>query len=103
MATAMLNNKNLAQNLWAETLNTSWYIINRVYLRESLNKTAYELWCGKTPNVKYFKVFDSTCYILRDRENLEKFDSKSDEGIFLGYSLNSRAFRVYNLRTSSVQ
>jgi len=34
------------------------------------------------------------CYILNDQEN--KFDAKSDEGIFLGYSTNSRAYRVYN-------
>jgi len=52
--------------------------------------------------VKYFKTFGSKCYILRDRENLGKFDSKSDEGIFLGYSTNSRAYRVFNKRTETV-
>ena len=41
-------------------------------------------------------------YILNDRENLRKFDAKSDEGIFLGYSINSRAYRVYNKRTKMV-
>lgn len=53
--------------------------------------------------MKYFKVFESTCYILRDRENLGKFDSKSDEGIFLGYSTRSKAYRVFNKRTSSMK
>jgi hypothetical protein len=43
-----------------------------------------EIWRGKKPTVKYFRVFGSKCYILRDRENLRKFDPKSDEGIFLG-------------------
>ncbi|XP_022891884.1 uncharacterized protein LOC111406737 [Olea europaea var. sylvestris] len=57
---------------------------------------------GKKPTVKYFRVFGSKCYILRDRENLGKFESKSDEGVFLGYSRNSRAFRVYNSRTHVV-
>jgi hypothetical protein len=52
--------------------------------------------------VKYFKTFGSKCYILRDRENLGKFDTKSDEGIFLGYSTNSRAYRVSNKRTETV-
>jgi hypothetical protein len=52
--------------------------------------------------VKYFKTFGSKCYILRDRENLGKFDTKSDEGIFLGYSTNSRAYRVFNKRTEIV-
>jgi hypothetical protein len=56
----------------------------------------------RNPTVKYFKNFGSKCYILRDRENLGKFDTKSDEGIFLGYSTNSRAYRVFNKRTEIV-
>ncbi|KAM2050957.1 hypothetical protein ACFX16_032634 [Malus domestica] len=52
--------------------------------------------------VKYFKVFGSVCYILRDQEHLAKFDTKSDKGIFLGYSNTSRAYRVYNLRTKII-
>jgi hypothetical protein len=52
--------------------------------------------------MKYFKTFGSKCYILRDRENLGKFDTKSDEGIFLGYSTNSRAYRVFNKRTETM-
>ena len=52
--------------------------------------------------MKYFQVFRSKCYILNDRENLGKFDAKSDKGIFLGYSTSSRAYRVYNKRTKTV-
>ena len=65
-------------------------------------KTAYEIWNGKKPRVKYFRVFRSKCYILNDRENLGKFDAKSDKGIFLGYSTTSRAYRVFNKRTKTV-
>nr|GEU71353.1 hypothetical protein [Tanacetum cinerariifolium] len=35
--------------------------------------------------------------------NLGKFDGKSDEGFFVGYSLSSKAFRVYNTRTKKVE
>ena len=52
--------------------------------------------------VKYFRVFGSDCYILRDQENLEKFYAKSDKGFFLGYTTSSRAYKVYNLRTKTV-
>jgi len=83
-------------------VNTSCHIINRVYLRPEINKTPYEIWRGKKPIVKYFRTFGSKCYILRDRENLRKFDPKSDEGIFLGYSTNSRAYKVFNKRTETV-
>jgi len=47
-------------------------------------------------------VFGSKCYILRDRENLGKFDAKTDERIFLGYSSNSCAYKVFNKRTGTV-
>ena len=73
-----------------------------MYFRPDSKKTPYELWREKKPVVKYFKIFGSNCYILRDRENLEKFDAKSDKGYFLGYSSTSRAYRVYNLRTKTV-
>ena len=65
-------------------------------------KTSYEIWNEKKPKVKYFWVFGSKCFILNDRENLGKFDAKSDEGIFLGYSVNSQAYRVYNKRTKTI-
>ena len=67
-----------------------------------MKKTAYKIWNGKKPKVKYFQVFGSKWYILNDRENLGKFDAKSDEGIFLGYSTSSWAYKVYNKRTKIV-
>jgi hypothetical protein len=98
----MIHSKNLVQHFWGEAVNTARHIFNRVYLRPEINKTPYEIWRGKKPTVKYFRTFGSKCYILHDRENLEKFDPKSDEGIFLGYSTNSRAYRVFNKRTETV-
>ena len=59
-------------------------------------KTPYE------PNVNYFHIFFSTCYILNNHEHLGKFDSKSDIGVFIGYSNSSKAYRVYNMRTQTV-
>jgi len=102
MARVMIHSKNLAQHFWGEAINTACHIINRVYLRPETSETPYEIWRGKKPTVKYFWIFGSKCYILRDRENLGKFDPKSDEGIFLGYSTNSRAYRVYNTRTKTM-
>ena len=52
--------------------------------------------------MKYFRIFGSTCFILKDRENVGKFDSRSDEGIFLGYSSTSKTYRVYNKKTMKV-
>ena len=52
--------------------------------------------------MKYFRIFGSICFILKDRENVGKFDSQSDEVIFLGYSSTSKAYLVYNKRTKKV-
>ena len=52
--------------------------------------------------MKYFKIFGSKCYIYNDRDDVGKFDTRSDEEIFLGYSINSRAYRVFNIRKSTV-
>lgn len=64
--------------------------------------TNYQLWKGHKPNVKYFHVLGSKCHIPNDQEYHQKWDSKFDECIFLGYSTNSRTFQVYNKRTESV-
>ncbi|KAM2204349.1 hypothetical protein ACFX1S_023996 [Malus domestica] len=102
MARVMINASNMAKYFWAEAISTACYTANRVFLRPGTKCTPYELWKGKKPNVSHLRVFGSTCYIYKDRENLAKFDARSDIGIFLGYSLTSKAYRVYNSRTKGV-
>ena len=92
----------MARNLWGEAVKTACHTVNRVYFRPDTKKTPYELWQGRKPNVKYFRIFGSTYFILKDRENVGKFDTRSDERIFLGYSSTSKAYRVYNKRTMKV-
>jgi hypothetical protein len=77
-------------------MNIACYIHNCVTLRSGTTFTLYELWKGRKPTIKYFHVFGSKCYILADREQRRKMDPKGDEEIFLGYSTNSRAYRVFN-------
>ena len=64
MARVMLNNKSMPKSFWREAVNTACYTLNRVYFRPNTKKTPYELWRGKKPVVKYFKVFGSDYYIL---------------------------------------
>ena len=98
-ARVMIHAKKLPYHFWAEAMNTACYIHNRVTIRSGTSVTLYELWKGRKPTVKYFHVFGSKCYILADREQRRKMDPKSDEGIFLGYSTTSKAYRVFNSRT----
>ncbi|KAK2451921.1 putative mitochondrial protein [Trifolium repens] len=101
-ARVMLHAKNIPYHFWAEAMNTACYVHNRVTLRKGTTSTLYELWKDRKPTVKHFHIFGSKCYILADREPRRKLDPKSDEGFFLGYSTNSRAYRVYNTKTQVV-
>ena len=103
MARTMIHESNIAKHFWAEAVNTAFYIQNRIYIRPILNKTPYELWKGRKPNISYFHQFGCTCFILNTKDNLAKFDSKTHKGIFLGYSERSKAFRVYNKETLRVE
>ena len=98
----MLLNKKLPQKFWAEAVSTLCHIGNKIFFRAGTKKTSYEIWREKKPKVKYFWVFGSKCYILNDRKNLGKFDAKSDRWIFLRYSINSWAYKVYNKFTKTV-
>jgi len=103
MARTMLNESNAEYYFWAEAINTSCYILNRVTIRKVLNKTSYELWKNIKFSISYFHIFGCYCYILNNKEKLGKFDPKSDKAIFLGYSTTSKGYRVYNLKTQTVQ
>ncbi|CAL8120822.1 unnamed protein product [Prunus armeniaca] len=94
MARVLLKSAKLADHFWAEAISTACYTSNRVFFRPHTKSTPYEIWKGKKPNVKHLRTFGSKCYIYKDREYLGKFDARSDVGIFLGYSMNSRAYRV---------
>jgi hypothetical protein len=97
----MLIEENVTHIHWKEVVGTHVYTLNRAQIREVANKTPYELWFGHTPTMKYFRIFGRKCYIKRDDE-IGKFDTRSDEGIFLGYSTKSKSYRCFNLRLGKI-
>jgi hypothetical protein len=101
-ARTMLNESKLPDIYWREEMYETMYILNRYQLRVNHDKTPYELWFDRPTSVKHFRVFGSKCYIKRDDDNLGKFDSRSYESIFLGYSSNKKAYIYYNLRLHKI-
>jgi len=99
----MIHENHLAKHFWAEVVNTTCYVQNRIYIKSILEKTAYELFKGRRPNISYFHQFGCTCYILNNKLFLKKFHAKAQRGIFLGYSQRSKAYRVYNSETLCVE
>ena len=93
--------KNVALKYWREAISTIFYTRNRVQIKKGTNATPFELWYGHSPSVKHFKIFGCKWYILKDARN-GKFDAKSDEGIFLGYSTRSKAYKCLNTNTNKI-
>ncbi|GKC59303.1 putative ribonuclease H-like domain-containing protein [Tanacetum coccineum] len=102
-ARTMLIDSKLPTNFWAEVVNTACYVQNRVLVVKPHNKTPYELLHGRTPTLSFLRPFGCPVTILNTKDHLGKFDGKADEGFFVGYSLNSKAFRVFNSRTRIVE
>ncbi|GJW68933.1 putative ribonuclease H-like domain-containing protein [Tanacetum coccineum] len=93
----------LPNTFWAEAVSTACYVLNRVLVTKPHNKTPYELLTGKIPIISYIRPFGCHVTILNTIDHLGKFAGKSDEGFLVGYSLQSKAFRVYNLETKRVE
>ena len=93
-ARTMLSQSKLPIYFWAEAVNTACYTQNRTLINRDHDKTPYEIMANRKPTLKYFHVFGGKCFVLKD-EHLGKFEAKADEGIFLGYSLESKAYKVY--------
>ncbi|GJU36350.1 putative ribonuclease H-like domain-containing protein [Tanacetum coccineum] len=102
-ARTMLADSFLPNTFWAEAVSTACYVLNRVLVTKPHNKTPYELLTGKTPIISYIRPFGCHVTILNTIDHLGKFARKSDEGFLVGYSLQSKAFRVYNLETKRVE
>ncbi|GJS06463.1 ribonuclease H-like domain-containing protein [Tanacetum coccineum] len=103
VARTMLADSKLPTTFWAEAINTTCYVQNRVLVFKPHNKTPYEPFHGITPTLSFMRPFGCYVTILNTIDHLGKFDGKADEGFFVGYSLNSKAFRVFNSRTRIVE
>jgi hypothetical protein len=103
MARTMLGEFKTPERFWSKAVNTACHAIKRLYLHRLLKKTSYELLIGNKPNVSYFRVFGSKCYILVKKGRHSKFAPKAVEGFLLGYDSNTKAYRVFNKSSGLVE
>ncbi|GJZ75310.1 retrovirus-related pol polyprotein from transposon TNT 1-94 [Tanacetum coccineum] len=102
-ARTMLADSKLPTTFWAEAVNTACYVQNRVLVTKPHNKTSYELFLGRKPALGFMRPFGYLVTILNTIDHLGMFDGKAHEGFFIGYSINSKAFRVFDSRTRIVK
>ncbi|GJZ25732.1 putative ribonuclease H-like domain-containing protein [Tanacetum coccineum] len=93
----MLADSKLPTTFWAEAVNTTCYVQNRVLVIKPHNKTPYELFLGRKPAISFMRQFGCLVTILNTIDHLGKFDGKANEGFFIGYSTNNKAFREMDL------
>ncbi|KAL0303191.1 UNVERIFIED_CONTAM: Copia protein [Sesamum radiatum] len=86
MARSMMAGKGLPKSFWAEAMNTSVYILNRSPTKAVLNKTPYEVWYQRKP-----------------QQRREKFDEKGEKVIHVGYSDESKGYRLFDTRKQNSQ
>nr|GEZ35968.1 ribonuclease H-like domain-containing protein [Tanacetum cinerariifolium] len=102
-ARTMLVDLFLPTTFWAEAVKTACYVLNRVLVTKPQNKTPCQLLTGRQPIISYIRPFGCHVTILNTIDQLGKFDRKSDSRFLVGYSLNSKDFRIYNLKTKIVE
>nr|GEU59593.1 hypothetical protein [Tanacetum cinerariifolium] len=88
--------------LWVEAIATACFTQNCSIIHRHFNKTPYELINGRKPDISFLHVFGALCYPKNDREDIGKLGAKGDIGFFIGYSVDSCAYRVYNRRTKKI-
>nr|GEU44149.1 retrovirus-related Pol polyprotein from transposon TNT 1-94 [Tanacetum cinerariifolium] len=98
-AQTMLSASKLSLFFWAEAIATACYTQNRSIIIPTHEKTAYHIINDRKPSIKHLYMFGCICYLTRDGENLDKMKEKGDQCILVGYSTQSKGYRVYNKRT----
>ena len=99
----MIQETDMAKHFWAKVINTTCYIQNRISITPILDKTPYELWKNRKPNISYFHPFGCECFMLNTKDNIGKFDYKAQKCLLLGYYECSKGYKIFNTETRSVE
>jgi len=94
-ARCLLIQSGLPPSFWAEAISTANYVKNRCISRSTDGSTPYELWNGRLPVVKHLKTFGERVFFLNKSPNKSKFEARGIEGLVVGYSTISKAYRVW--------
>jgi hypothetical protein len=101
MARTMLGEHRTPRYFWVDAISIACYILNRIFLRSILHLTPFELCFGHKSSVSYLRPFGCKCFVLKCG-NLDKFESRSSDGILLGYTTHDKSYRVFNFETNTV-
>ena len=95
MARCLLHDKGLPKKFWVKAINTTIFLLNRLPTKALQRRTPFEAWYGYKPELLNLKTFGCLCFSYIPQVKRDKLDKKAEPGIFVGYSLISKAFRIY--------
>lgn len=101
VARALLFQSHLPLNLWGETVMTATFLINRVPSSVLNGKSSFEVIYGKPPRLHFLRTFGCLCFTTR-LNNSDKFSSRSDKCVFIGYSNKKKGYKVLSLDNNTV-
>ena len=96
---SMLFHAGLPLSFWAEVVNTATYLHNSSPVSSLPDKTPYECWYRRKPDVSNLKVFGSICFVHTPDSFRQKLDPKSAKGILVGYPLDTKGYKIYNIES----
>uniref|UniRef100_A0A251RQU6 Putative ribonuclease H-like domain, Reverse transcriptase, RNA-dependent DNA polymerase n=1 Tax=Helianthus annuus TaxID=4232 RepID=A0A251RQU6_HELAN len=102
LSRSMMNVKQLPNCYWAEAIACATYILNRTITKTRPNQTPYEAWNGRKPNVDHLRVFGSLAYAHIPKQHRSKLNEKTEKTIFVGYSEQSKGYKLYNPHTNKI-
>ncbi|KAD0618050.1 hypothetical protein E3N88_43977 [Mikania micrantha] len=102
MAQCMLQAKGMPSYFWAEAVATAVHILNLSPTKAVDNKTPIHMWSGERPNVNDLRIFGCLCYGLTPAQQRHKFEPNSEKCILIGYSSQTKGYRLYNPKTKQI-
>ncbi|KAJ9544647.1 hypothetical protein OSB04_024354 [Centaurea solstitialis] len=99
MVRSMMCHSTLPISFWGLALETAAHILNRAPTK-SVEKTPYEIWKGKKPNISFLRIWGCEVYVKRPTS--EKLKPKSDKCFFVGYPRTTVGYYFYNPEENKV-
>lgn len=101
-AKSMIFDADLPKSFWAEAVATAAYIVNRSPTKGLTAMTPEEVWTGKIPDLSHMRIFGCKAMVHVPKQKRKKWDAKSEEKIFVGYSMDTKGYRLVDLKTKKL-
>ena len=101
-ARCMLHYAGLSYKFWAEAVSNAVYVLNATGTSSLNGKVPFEAFYGKKPSVGHYRTFGCDCYGFISKEKRTKWAPKSCKCYFLGYSSQTKGYRLFDPKTGKV-